>query len=95
MGVEATPVGDATQPLGRILRLPDGFVKPQPEWYAIHDRFIMPPKKGFGTDWDANNAVAQTMNHFFDKKASAREQALLKAKAGISYQSGASYKETD
>jgi superfamily II DNA or RNA helicase len=93
MGVEATPIGNATQPLGRVLRLPDGFEKPQPEWYAVHDRFIMPPKKGFASDWEADNAVAQTMNHFFDKKASAREKALLKAKAEISYQSGASYKE--
>jgi superfamily II DNA or RNA helicase len=93
MGVEATPIGNATQPLGRILRLPDGFEKPKPEWYALHDRFIMPVKKGFGSDWDANNNVAQTMNHFFDKKASAREKALLKAKAEILYQSGSSYKE--
>jgi superfamily II DNA or RNA helicase len=93
MGVEATPIGNATQPLGRILRLPDGFEKPQPEWYALHDRFIMPPKKGFGNGWDADNNVAQTMNHFFDKKASAREKALLKAKAAIAYQSGSTYRD--
>jgi hypothetical protein len=93
MGVEATPIGDATQPLGRTLRLPDGFEKQQPEWYALHDRFIMPTKKGFGTGWEADNNVAQTMNHFFDKKASSREKALLKAKATITYQSGSTYKD--
>lgn len=93
MGVEATPIGNATQPLGRTLRIPEGFNKPKPEWYALHDRFIMPPREGFGTDYESVNAVAQTMNHFFDKKASAREKALLKAKATIRYESGARYKE--
>ena len=93
MGVEATPYGNVTQPLGRTLRLPDGFEKPQPEWYAIHDRFIMPPRQGFAADWEAQNNVAQAMNHFFDKKASTREKALLKAKSDISYRSGNSYRD--
>jgi hypothetical protein len=92
MGVEATPYGNVTQPLGRTLRIADGFHKPQPEWYAIHDRFVMPPRKGFEYDWDRRNKIAQAMNHFFDKKASAREKSLLNAKATITYLSGSTYR---
>jgi superfamily II DNA or RNA helicase len=95
MGVEATPYGNITQPLGRTLRSADGFYKPQPEWYAIHDRFVMPPRKSFSSDWDKQIKIAQAMNHFFDKKASAREKSLLNAKATITYISGSTYRSTD
>ena len=91
MGVEATPYGNITQPLGRTLRLPDGFEKPKPEWYAVHDRAFMGPREGFAVGWEQENSVVETMNHFFDKKASLREKSLLKAKAKIQYQRGISY----
>jgi superfamily II DNA or RNA helicase len=78
MGIEATPVGNVTQPLGRILRLPDGFSKPTPEWYSINDKAVLSDRM---SSKEYHNACAA--NTFFDTKAHRRELGYMKARADV------------
>jgi len=68
MGVEASPIGNVTQPLGRITRLLAG--KPTPEWWSIYDRVIM----------DNHNPMivkqAEAVNAFFDSKQESRKRGF-------------------
>lgn len=75
MGIEALPIGNATQPLGRIVRVLDG--KLQPEWYSFWDRIIV-------NEPSANQIYGiNTLNGFFDGKHNSRVKAFKAAKAKI------------
>jgi len=66
MGVEASPIGNVTQPMGRITRLLEG--KPTPEWWSIYDRFI--------TDNPVAEKQAEAVNAFFDSKQESRKRGF-------------------
>lgn len=77
-GLEASPVGNVTQPLGRITRLLDG--KPTPEWWAIYDRYVF--------DDIADEELmrqADAVNAFFDTKHRSRKQGFRIAGAKAIY----------
>lgn len=75
-GMEALPVGNVTQPLGRTLRLMEG--KSTPEWYSFHDRVFLPKDAERGEP-----AVAMALNAFFDSKAQTRMRGFQKSGATI------------
>ena len=79
MGVEALPIGDATQPLGRVLRILAG--KLTPEWYAIHDT-VPKPDEGPFSQMDNMTTI---LNKWFTGKTQARMAALKKAGARIRF----------
>jgi hypothetical protein len=85
MGVEATPIGNVTQPLGRITRLLDG--KKTPEWWAIFDRFVFENTKAerFGTEQSDIEAQVEAVNAFFNAKHESRKRGFKIAGAKAIY----------
>lgn len=77
MGVEALPLGNIKQPLGRILRLQEG--KPAPEWYGIMDLYNA---RGLGMQ-NIINSQAKIFNDFSKLKAKLRVQAMRDAGARV------------
>lgn len=85
MGVEATPVGNVTQPLGRTTRLMDG--KKTPEWWSIYDRFVLEGSKveRFGSGAEVDDELAEAINAFFDTKHESRKRGFKLAGAKAIY----------
>lgn len=82
MGLEASPIGNVTQPLGRITRLLEG--KPTPEWWSIYDRFI--------PDNQTTVNQAEVINAFFDSKQESRKRGFRSAGTNAIYHKAEDYR---
>jgi superfamily II DNA or RNA helicase len=76
MGIEALPLGNIKQPLGRILRIQEG--KPAPEWYGIMDIY-----KADFSDGARTLATAKVFNDFSKLKAKLRVNAMRESGARV------------
>lgn len=84
MGIEGSPVGNVTQPLGRTLRLPEGFEKPTPEWWSIYDNIPIDREELFGSSEDRLHQ-SETLNAFFDAKHEMRKKGYKTAQGTVTY----------
>lgn len=76
MGVEALPLGNLKQPLGRVLRVLEG--KQTPEWYAICDVVEMD-----GPFKNSGDQAANLLNSFLARKTRSRIAALKRSNAKL------------
>lgn len=86
MGVEATPIGNVTQPLGRVTRLLEG--KKTPEWWAIYDRFVLEGNRAqrFGNvEVAIDDDLVEAINAFFKGKHDARKRGIAIAGGKLVY----------